>query len=149
MRVEPANLDAPDVQALLTLHLDEARQDACSHAFDDGQLRGPNLSVFSARDDRGALMGFAALKRLSDLKGEIKSVRTHPDHLRKGVSSALMDHIEAFARTCGLTRLMLETHPTEAYKAARTLYERRGYAYRGPFGGYSCSDKSVFMEKTL
>ncbi len=104
---------------------------------------------FPLRNEDRNLMGFAALKQLSKSEGEIKSVRTHPDHLRKGVSQRLMDHLEAEARKRDYKKLYLETHPTKQYEAARALYQRRGYTYRGPFGNYALSPDSVFMELVL
>ena len=112
-------------------------------------IKGPESCVIVARTPSGELMGFAAIKALSQSEGEIKSVRTHPDHLRKGVSRRLMDHLETEARKRGYNRLVLETHPSKQYEAARALYERRGYAYRGPFGDYAPSPDSVFMELLL
>jgi len=135
-----------DVLALLRLHLLEADNGAPSHALDLTGLQTPDVTMFSLRDEDGDLMGFAALKALSATEGEIKSVRTHPDHLRKGVSHRLMSHLEAEAQKRGYKRLVLETHSSEQYDAARALYERRGYTYREPFGDYSPSPHSVFME---
>jgi putative acetyltransferase len=144
-----AYMNAPDLQALLKLHLGEAFQDACSAAFDAKRLSEPDVDLYTLRDEAGALLGMAALKTLADGTGEVKSVRTHPDHLRKGIAHKLMDGIEAEARRRGMTHLRLETHPTPAYAAARILYERRGYAYCGPFAGYEDTANSVFMECVL
>ena len=105
--------------------------------------------MFTARDERGALMGFAALKTLSPERGEIKSVRTHPDHLRKGISRALMAHIETAAKDSGLKALYLETHNTPPYKAACRMYENLGFEYCGPFGDYEQNPRNVFMVKSL
>lgn len=143
------DFERADVQSLLRLHLAEADNGAPSHALDMTALQAPDVTMFSLRDDDGHLMGFAALKALSSSEGEIKSVRTDPDHLRKGVSRHLMDHLEAEARARGYQRLLLETHPSKEYEAARALYERRGYIYRGPFGDYVSSPHSVFMELVL
>ena len=143
------DFERADVQALLQLHLLEADNGAPSHALDLTGLQAPNVTMFSLRDEDGDLMGFAALKALSASEGEIKSVRTHPDHLRKGVSRRLMDHLEAEGRARGYRRLLLETHPSKQYEAARALYERRGYVYRGPFGPYAPTPDSVFMELDL
>jgi putative acetyltransferase len=56
---------------------------------------------------------------------------------------------EAEARARGYRVLLLETHPSKEYEAARALYERRGYTYREPFGDYVSSPHSVFMELVL
>ena len=149
MRIQPANLDAPDVQSLLTDHLQAASEQPETHAYTLDKLCAPDVFVFSARNAAGGLMGFAALKIWNHDMGEIKSVRTHPDHLRQGVSTALMEHVTLFAKQQGLKRLNLETHPTPAYQAALRLYEKLGFRYCGPFGDYRDSATSVFMSKTL
>lgn len=147
--IEPADLQAPDVRALLELHLREAQQDACTAAFGIARLAEADTDVFALRGEGGALMGIAAMTTLSPEAVEVKSVRTHPDFLRKGVSTQLMDHIEATARKRGHRFVRLETHPTPAYRAAVALYQRRGYRERGPFGGHTCSEGSLFMELPL
>jgi len=54
-------------------------------ALDLSGLRSPEITVWTVRDD-GALAGIGALKALGDGTGELKSMRTHPDHLRRGVA---------------------------------------------------------------
>lgn len=149
MIIQPANLSAPDLQAMLAMHLAAAAQQDCSSAFSTARLAEDDVYMFEARGDDGALMGCAALKLMEAGHGEIKSVRTHSDHLRKGVSRALMEHLTRFAGEMGLTRLSLETHPTPAYDAARALYEALGYTYCGPFGEYDDTGLSVFMTKEI
>ena len=149
MRITPIDFKKADVQELLEHHLAEARNAETTNAIDSNVLAESEVTMFSMRSKDNALMGFAALKSLSDKEGEIKSVRTHPDHLRKGVSQALMAHIEQVANDRGYEKLLLETHPTEQYKAARALYKKRGYTERGPFAGYAPSEDSVFLELML
>jgi len=147
--IKSDTIEAADVIALLDLHLAEAYQDACSAAFGREALSAPNVTFFTARDKSQNLAGFAALKIWNTDLGEIKSVRTHSDFLRRGVSTALMKHLTTFARSNGLRQLSLETHPTPAYAAARALYERLDFNYCDAFGDYENSPKSVFMTKTL
>ncbi len=147
--IKTDELHKDDVQSLLDLHLKEAHSDACTAALGKEALSSETITFFTARQQNGALAGFAALKIHDDNLGEIKSVRTHPDHLRQGVSSALMSYLTDFARSQNLSRLSLETHPTEAYAAARKLYERLGYSYCGAFADYTDNGKSVFMTLTL
>jgi len=149
MQIKMTDLEAPDLQALLAHHVAWAREDNCGHALDLTGLSKPAITMFAARDDNGSLMGIAAIKELSVTEGEVKSVRTHADHLRKGVSAALMSYLETVARQRGYQRLLLETHPTEKYAPARALYERRGYVYRQAFADYENDGVSVFMELKL
>ena len=145
MIIKPADLSRQDLLDLLAFHLESAANQDCSHALSVTRLQSDDVLMFEARDEAGALLGCAALKVLSPGHGEIKSVRTHPDHLRKGVSRALMAHLTDVARARGIARLSLETHPTPAYAAARALYEGLGYTYCPPFGDYTEDGKSVFM----
>lgn len=149
MYIEPADFSKKDVQALLIDYLAFAQQDACSHALGIAALQTPDIQMFTARDDAGNLMGCAALKTLNDAAGEIKSVRTHEDHLRKGVSRSLMLHIELTAIESGLTALYLETHNTPPYAAACALYAKLGFERCGPFGDYSPTPRNLFMMKAL
>jgi putative acetyltransferase len=146
---EIADLNAPDVDALLSLHLKEAHADDCTAALGKEALSADTVTLFAARNKDGALVGIAGLKILANDHGEVKSVRTHPDYLRQGVSRRLMAHLENEARKRGMVKLSLETHPTPAYAAACRLYENLGYEYCGAFGEYLPSPKSIFMTKTL
>ena len=145
----PADMTSEDVRDLLRLHIEEARQDECTAAFDEARLLESDVDLFALRGEGGALLGIAALKTLSGGAAEVKSVRTHPDHLRRGVAHCLMDGIEAEARARGLTTILLQTHPTDAYLAARRLYAARGYVRCGAFGDYPDDDHSVFMAFSL
>lgn len=149
MQISFAEFQAKDVQDLIQTYLAFASQDACSHALGLSALQTPDVQMFVARNSLGELMGCAALKTLDERDGEIKSVCTHNHHLRKGVSRALMTHLETVAAQTGLKRLYLETHNTPPYVAACRLYENLGYAYCGPFGDYIQNSRNVFMMKDI
>ncbi len=149
MHISPADFEAVDFQELLQSYLTFATRDACSHALGITSLKSTAVQMFVARNSHGELMGCAALKILNADHGEIKSVRTHDDHLRKGVSRALMGHIESVAKINGLQNLYLETHNTPPYGAACRLYENLGYTYCGPFGDYVQNPRNVFMTKEI
>ncbi len=88
-------------QALLALHL--AGMQAGSppghgFAFDLSGLRTSDVTVWTAWDG-DALAGIGALKQHGDGTGELKSMRTHPDHLRKGVATALLERVIAVPRS--------------------------------------------------
>jgi putative acetyltransferase len=63
------------------------------------------------------------------------------------VGERLLAELERRARVDGLLVLRLETGVRQP--AAVRLYERAGYARRGPFGDYSDDPLSLFMEKRL
>jgi putative acetyltransferase len=145
------DLSGEPVRALLSLHLAgmHASSPACHvHALDVSGLRAPNVTVWTAWDGE-ALAGVGALKQLSETQAEIKSMRTHPDHLRKGVGLALLDHIISEARGRGVRRLSLETGRGEAFEPALALYRRRGFVSGGPFGQYEADAFSQFLHMPL
>lgn len=90
-----------------------------------------------------------ALKVLGDGTAEVKSMRTHPEHLRKGAAAALLEHLIAEARARGFTRLSLETGSGAPFEAALALYTRRGFIEGGPFGDYVASPFNGFFHLPL
>jgi putative acetyltransferase len=131
-------LGRDDVRALLDFHFAEMRgnspPEAC-HVLPTDGLAGQEISFWSVRED-GHLLGIGALKELSDDHGEIKSMRTAPGALGRGVGTAMLSHILGEARRRGYRRVSLETGCTEPFAAALRLYEREGFVPCGPFGGY-------------
>ncbi len=145
------DLSGDAVRALLALHL--AGMHATSppgsvFALDLSGLTMPAVTVWGAW--RGyALAGIGALKEFGDRVAEVKSMRTHPAHLRRGVAAALLDHIVGEARARGLVRLSLETGRGEAFEPALALYRSRGFAVGGAFAGYERGIFSQFMHLDL
>lgn len=145
------DLTGEGTRALLALHMAGMHQHTPAglvHALDLSSLRHPAITVWTARDG-DAVAGVAALRVLEDGSGELKSMRTHPDHLRKGVAAALLDHIIAEAKARDLTRLSLETGSGPAFDPALTLYRRRGFVDGAAFGGYVASDFNQFLHLDL
>ena len=145
------DLSGDQTRALLALHLAGMRgyTPACHvHALDLSGLRSPDVTVWTAWQG-SSIAGIAALKRLDDQAGEIKSMRTHPDHLRKGVAAALLDHIIGQARLRGYRRLSLETGSGPAFEPALSLYRRRGFVDGAAFGDYERSTFNQFLHLDL
>lgn len=67
--------------------------------------------------------GFADLEP----DGHIDLFFVHPEHQRRGVGTALLDFLEALARSHGLDRLYAEVSIT-----ARPLFDGRGFAIIAP-----------------
>ncbi|MNE78416.1 putative N-acetyltransferase YsnE [compost metagenome] len=116
------------------------------HALGIDKLKGPGITFWSAWEE-GELLGCGALKDLGDQHGELKSMRTSRQHLRKGVASKLLAHILEEADKLGYQRLSLETGSTDGFEAARKLYERFGFEYCAPFADYEEDPYSVFMTR--
>ena len=95
------------------------------------------------------VLGCGALKELSPARGEIKSMRTHADHLRKGVAAKLLEHILMTAKKRGYSRLSLETGRGPAFDPALNLYLKYGFQYGDAFGDYEVNEFSQFLHLDL
>lgn len=141
----------PEIVALLRAHLADVALHSppeSIHALDHDSLRAPNITFWSVRED-GVLVGCAALKTLDATHAEIKSMRTAFSHLRRGVASALLDHILAVARQRGYGQVSLETGSMAAFAPARALYQRFGFEPCPPFADYIDDPNSVYMTRGL
>ena len=122
---------------------------ACSvHALDLERLRQPGIRVWTAWEG-GQLLGCGALKELTPVHGEIKSMRTADTHRGKGVGRAMLAHLLAVARERGYERVSLETGATPAFLPALRLYESAGFQRCGPFADYTEDPHSVYMTRLL
>lgn len=145
------DLSGEATRSLLALHLAGMHENTpAEHVFalDLSGLTAPGVTLWSVWDD-GSLAGIGALKALGDGTGEVKSMRTDPAHLRKGVAGGLLDHLIAEARRRGYRRLSLETGRGPAFEAALALYRRRGFVEGGPFADYAPSDFNRFLHLEL
>lgn len=144
-------LSGDATQALLALHLASMRASSppeYAFALDLTGLQAPGITVWTAWDGDN-LAGVGALKDHGDGVGEVKSMRTHPDHLRKGVGAAMLEHIIGQARARGLKRLSLETGSGPPFEAALALYRKRGFVDGEPFADYRASNFNQFLHMNL
>jgi len=145
------DLRSPEIAELLREHLRSMQAITpleSVHALPIEKLRAPEVTFWSVWDGR-ELMGCGALKELDPAHGEIKSMRTVARHLRKGVASALLEHIIAEAKRRSYRRLSLETGAPAAFVPARNLYARFGFETCGPFADYTSDPNSVYMTRKL
>jgi putative acetyltransferase len=145
------DLTGEPIRALLALHLRGMHANSPpGHVFalDLSGLQAPNVTVWSAWDGP-ELAGIAALKELGDGTGELKSMRTDPKHLRKGVAAALLKHIIGAAQLRGLRRLSLETGTGPAFEPALALYRKFGFMEGEAFADYRSSDFSQYFHLAL
>ncbi|UVO55529.1 GNAT family N-acetyltransferase [Sphingomonas sp. SUN039] len=150
-RIIEDDLSGPEIGALLGYHLEQMHRNSppgSVYAFDIDRLRSADVTFWTAWDD-GMLLGCGAMKDLGDGTGEVKSMRTAPDHLRKGIAAALLDHIIGVARLRGYRRLSLETGSGVAFDPALALYRRRGFTDGAAFGGYERSEFNQFLHLEL
>ncbi|MDX7951137.1 GNAT family N-acetyltransferase [Lichenihabitans sp. Uapishka_5] len=149
--IRPDDLEGAAVRDLLALHL--AGMHATSppgsvSALDASGLRHPDVSVWTAWIG-DAIAGLGALKLLGGGAAEVKSMRTHPAHLRKGVAAALLRHIVGEARARGIRRLSLETGSGPAFDPALALYRAHGFEDGEPFANYRRSAFNQFLHLPL
>lgn len=151
MDIREGDLDDPQVRALIALHVDAASASTphgFRHPLDLTALRQPGVTFWTAWDG-DTLLGMAALRTLTADHAEVKSMRTAPAALRRGVARTLLDHLTAVARTRGHTRISLETGTAPGFDAANQLYERAGFVDGPVFGGYPPSPHNRFMTMAL
>ena len=117
-------------------------------ALDLSGLQRPEVEVWSAwAGDR--IAGIGALRRLSATQGEIKSMRTDPDFVLRGVADAILTTIVESACELGMRRLSLETGSGAAFDPAIRFYRARGFEPGEAFGDYVSSDFNQFFHRTL
>lgn len=141
--------DQPDVMELidaldryqLALYPPES-----NHLLDIATLSQPNVLFAVARAADGHAVGCGAIV-LKKGFGEIKRMFVQPQCRGGGIARKLLAFLEDAAIERGCTLFMLETGQLQP--EALGLYERAGYARRGPFAQYKEDPLSVFMYKQV
>lgn len=145
------DLSNPEVITFLHDHLKhmiEVTPPGCVHALDVEALKKPEITFWSVWE-KSELVCCGALKELDERHAELKSMRTAPSHLGKGIASYLLEYILAEALKRGYQKVSLETGSYEAFKPARKLYAKYGFTYCAPFSDYTKNPHSVFMTISL
>lgn len=140
-----------EIRDLIAFHLATVDTDtAPEYRFALGleALRAPDITLWSLWEG-AALLGCGALRDLGAGAGEVKSMRTHPDQLRRGVAATLLAHMIAAARARGWHRLLLETGTSAAFGPAHGLYRRFGFVDCAAFADYRESPHNRFMALDL
>src|SRR5262245_30830990 len=151
MRIIPGDFNDSRVIALLRQHLEGMHANSPPEsvfALDLTGLRAAGVSFFTAWEGE-TLLGMGALKELDPTTGEIKSMRTDPAHLRRGVGAEVLEHLIAIAWERGYRRLSLETGSGPAFEPALALYRRRGFVDGEPFGDYAKNAFNQFLHLDL
>ncbi len=151
MKIVEGGLDNPMVTKLLHEHLAQMHENSpvgSVFALDTSALRAPEIQFWTAWEDN-QLMGCGALKAVTKQRAEVKSMRTHQEHLRKGVAAKILEHIMTEARLSGFKILSLETGSGEVFDPALSLYRKYGFTQGEAFGGYLDSDFNQFFHLAL
>jgi putative acetyltransferase len=147
-RESPAGADLTQLFARHTADMHADTPPESIHMMESSELAAAQVHFFVARES-GAAVAMAAFKILSGTQGEIKSMHVLREVRGRGLSKAMLAHVEAQARAAGVTHLFLETGIQPSFVAARALYEKAGYQICGPFEGYENDPNSLFMTKEL
>lgn len=141
----PAHADALAMVGESEAELSQIYAPEHRSAFSPDQLIEAGVEFMVAYDGDAPVGcgGYVPLGR----DGELKRIFSLKSARGRGVGGAIIAALEGHARAAGLTRMLLETG--EASPEAIGLYEKTGYARRGPFGAYVENGSSVFMEKML
>lgn len=145
--------DSPDAQALvieLDSFLTPLYPGESHHGYSVEKLIAQGVAFFVLRVDGAAAAcgGVQFFDEGSDQKfGEIKRMYVRPAYRGRGLSKAVLAHLESYTRSQGIDLLRLETglYQTEAI----SLYEKMGYTRTGPFGPYTDDPLSLLYEKRL
>ena len=153
--IEIERIDRPtdDVRALVTeLEAELAGQYEAHqrHGLSLDRIFQPNIAFFIVRLD-GAAVGCGGIAFDSGF-AELKRMYVRPAVRGNGVAQALIEKLEAEARTRGYARLTLETG--DVLNAAMRLYQRSGFRPCAAFGDYTKLpaaniERSRFFEKHL
>ena len=145
------DLSGEGTRDLLRIHLEGMHANSppgSVFALDLSGLQVPEVTVWTVR--RGdQVVGVGALKELDGGGGELKSMRTHPDHLRQGVAALLLDYLIAQAKARGWKRLSLETGSGPAFDPALALYRSRGFVDGEAFSDYERTSFNQFLHLSL
>lgn len=151
MIVRRDDVTSAAVLALLDLHLADMHAHSPHehvHALPGDALRQPDITAWTAWDG-DELLAIGALREHDGATGEVKSMRTHPTHVRRGAAAAILHAIVAEAQARSYTRLSLETGTGPAFEAGHALYRRFGFVDGGPFADYQANAFSRFLHLDL
>lgn len=143
----PDSVDAlqliDELQSILSreMYPDESR-----HGYSVDKLLSEGVAFFVTRHDE-IPAGCGGIQFFGTEYGEVKRMYVRPQYRGLGLGQLMLDHLAAYARQRQIFTLRLETgiHQKEAIK----LYERYGFARRGPFGEYKDDPMSIYFEKQI
>ncbi|WP_273184959.1 GNAT family N-acetyltransferase [Hyphomonas adhaerens] len=151
MIIQPGDFDDPQVRELLRQHLQgmaETSPPGHSFALDLSGLQRPDVTFLSVWDG-DTLLAIGAMKELAADHGELKSMRTRKDSLRRGAATAMLEALLNLARQRGYRRVSLETGSGEAFDPALALYRKHGFKSGDAFADYIGSDFNQFLHLDL
>ena len=95
-----------------------------------GAFRPPGGTFLIAREGQ-TVLGCVSLKSIDATLGEVKRLWVAPAARGRGIARRLMEEVETFARSAGMTELRLDTN--SALTEALALYRSSGWEPTAPF----------------
>ena len=142
------NFDHPEVNSLLTKHFIELRSvspEGSTHVLDIPGLKISSIKFWSLWDN-DQLIGCGALKFLSEIHGEFKSIRVADKHRKKGMGEKIILHLITEAKKIGIKKLSVETGTGEFFLPARKLFMKFGFKSCKPFAHYKEDPNSCYFD---
>ena len=146
LKVVVDDLSGPEIAEFLEDHIRDMKSVSppeSKHALDLDGLRSPNITFWSVYSEN-ELVGCGALNELSSRHGELKSMRSSPNHRGMGIGAFILSYILEESRNRGYGRVSLETGSMPFFEPARILYEKFGFTECEPFADYEKDPNSVF-----
>ncbi len=138
----------PDFIALVKeLDEDLARRDGNDHTFYSqfNKITMIKHAIVAYADGKPVACG--AIKEFSPTSMEVKRMYTLPESRGRGIASAVLTALEAWAKESGYKKCILETGKKQP--EAILLYTKSGYNIISNYGQYAGVTNSVCFEKIL
>jgi putative acetyltransferase len=142
--------DSPDalqlIDELQSILSQEMYPDESRHGYSVDKLLREGVAFFVTRHDE-IPAGCGGIQFFGTEYGEVKRMYVRPQYRGLGLGQLMLDHLAIYARERQIFTLRLETGIYQ--KEAIKLYERYGFARRGPFGEYKDDPMSIYFEKQI
>lgn len=145
IRTDSSNSDFKYLVAQLDQYLKIS--DGDDHAFFDqyNQLDAIRHAVVAYSND--VAIGCGAIKHYDDGVMEVKRMFVPAEHRGKGIASAVLLHLEQWAKELGYNACVLETGKVQLEAVA--LYQKNGYSIIPNYGQYVGVDLSICFRKSF
>ena len=149
--IKLGQFDDVQVQNLLRIHLAGMHEHSPiehSFALDLSSLKQPQISFYTLWD-HNELLACGAIQELSPIHAEVKSMRTHPQHLAKGAATSILKHLLHIAKLRKYQKLSLETGTHPSFNPAIHLYKKFGFIKGDAFSTYQATEFNQFYHLDL
>lgn len=151
MNIQLGDFNDLQVLNLLRIHLQGMHATSPienSFALDLTGLQKPNIQFYTLWQD-DVLLACGAIQELSPTQAELKFMRTHPEHLRKGAATQILQYLLEIARQNHYQQVSLETGTHASFEPAIALYKKFGFHKGEAFSDYQASEFNQFFHLNL